>query len=568
MEKHYWGRNFLKLNHDAVGAALLILGFLGMARRGLRREAAFWLGASALTVVYTLGAHTPVFRLFYEWLPGVYYFRAPSIANFWLPTAAAWMAARLFADLKERPEEAFPKRPLFALCGVALLLAVARNFWTSFLGAPAALAVVALAVAALAAVAAQERGEPFSAKSFGDLFRGGWRSVPVPMLLSVAAMAFALVCAVTGADAIHSQEGVRDYFSPIDAGPRGAMKAEGGAVWASLVLFALSAAAVLRGSANLRATKSLLLVGAAALADVLWTDAPFVDVVPAEKIVPAALKADWARLQRQTGAEPPNDYRLLSFGGINDNLGGFAGFRAVLGFHDNELRTFREFTGGQGRTRLISGLQKGDPAGSAALNLLNVRYVLAQGRLVENPAAMPRVALYDSVVAMPRDAQLAALDARSFDERTVMLVEPEDAGVAEAHPAFAPAAAEDASVPRDPADSSSAAAASVRLPAGTARVVAVPKPDELVVETKSDRATMLFHSENWMPGWSATVDGKPAPVVRAFAALQAVPLPAGEHSVTLRYRSPGLRSVNPLVCAGLVLLALLCGAGFLKRKEG
>ena len=569
VEKHYWGRNFLKLNQDALGAALLILGFLGTARRGLRREAAFWLGASALVLAYVLGAHTPLFRLFYEWLPGVSSFRAPSIANFWLPMAAAWMAARFFADLEERPDEPFPKLPLFALCGAAAFLAVARSFWSSFLGAPAALLVVALALAALAALAAQEKGTPFSAKSFGDLFRGGWKAVPVPMLLSVCATALVLVFAVTGVDGLYSQESVRDYFTPLDDGPRGTMQAESSAVWASLVLFALVAAAVLKGSGNLRAPRALLLVGAAALADLLWTDAPFVDVVPAEKVVPPALKADWARLQKQTGAEPPNDYRLLSFGGINDNLGGFAGFRAVLGFHDNELRSFREFTGGQGRTRLISGLQKGDPAGSAALNLLNVRYVLAQGRLVENPAALPRVALYDSVLVLPRDAQLAALDARSFDERTVMLLEPEDAGVGAAHPAFAPAAAEDPSASPVPPDSASpAAAAPERLPAGSARVVANPKPDELVVETRSDRPAMLFHSENWMPGWRAAVDGNEVPVVRAFYALQAVPVPAGEHRVELRYRSPALARTNPVVCAGLLLLALLCGIGFLKRKEG
>ena len=79
---------------------------------------------------------------------------------------------------------------------------------------------------------------------------------------------------------------------------------------------------------------------------------------------------------------------------------------------------------------------------------------------------------------------------------------------------------------------------------------------------------MLFHSENWMPGWRAAVDGNEVPVVRAFYALQAVPVPAGEHRVELRYRSPALARTNPVVCAGLLLLALLCGIGFLKRKEG
>jgi uncharacterized membrane protein YfhO len=38
-------------------------------------------------------------------------------------------------------------------------------------------------------------------------------------------------------------------------------------------------------------------------------------------------------------------------------------------------------------------------------------------------------------------------------------------------------------------------------------------------------------------GWRATVDGAPAPVLRANRAMRAVPIDAGEHVVEFHYRS-------------------------------
>ena len=46
--------------------------------------------------------------------------------------------------------------------------------------------------------------------------------------------------------------------------------------------------------------------------------------------------------------------------------------------------------------------------------------------------------------------------------------------------------------------------------------------------------------EQYDAGWSATVDGKPTPVVRANLLARAVPLPAGDHRIVLEYHAPGL----------------------------
>jgi hypothetical protein len=61
-------------------------------------------------------------------------------------------------------------------------------------------------------------------------------------------------------------------------------------------------------------------------------------------------------------------------------------------------------------------------------------------------------------------------------------------------------------------------------------------------------------------GWNATVDGEPASVVPGNHAFAAVPVPAGSHTVELRYTAPGLAAgawtsaASVLVALGLVVL--------------
>lgn len=63
-------------------------------------------------------------------------------------------------------------------------------------------------------------------------------------------------------------------------------------------------------------------------------------------------------------------------------------------------------------------------------------------------------------------------------------------------------------------------------------------------------------------GWAATVDGGPASVVRGNHAFAAVPVPAGSHTVVLRYTAPGLAAgawtsgASVLVVLGLLVAPL------------
>ncbi|MGY1637717.1 hypothetical protein ACI78V_13815 [Geodermatophilus sp. SYSU D00742] len=65
---------------------------------------------------------------------------------------------------------------------------------------------------------------------------------------------------------------------------------------------------------------------------------------------------------------------------------------------------------------------------------------------------------------------------------------------------------------------------------------------------------LLFARLAW-PGYTATVDGRPAEVVDGPAGLLAVEVPAGEHSLVLEYRAPGLRA-GALAAAAAALVVL------------
>lgn len=60
------------------------------------------------------------------------------------------------------------------------------------------------------------------------------------------------------------------------------------------------------------------------------------------------------------------------------------------------------------------------------------------------------------------------------------------------------------------------------------------------VSARTDGGTpgWLVFSEVWHPGWRATIDGAPAPVLRADVALIAVAVPPGAHQVSLAFRDP------------------------------
>ncbi len=81
------------------------------------------------------------------------------------------------------------------------------------------------------------------------------------------------------------------------------------------------------------------------------------------------------------------------------------------------------------------------------------------------------------------------------------------------------------------------------------------RPERVVVEATLAADGLLVLGDTFYPGWTATVDGAPAPIVRADYAFRGVALPAGRHEVRFRYAP--LSALGGLAAAAIGTLAAL-----------
>jgi hypothetical protein len=142
----YWGKNPFKHNSEYGGALVFLLGIAGLF--GLKGDSRRWgLGAMVgVSLLYALGAGTPVFRVLYSVVPGLKNFRAPSLAAFVAVAALTLLAALLLENALAR-EDTRARRVMSNALAVggaaALLIAVAAlasgpglyGAWTSIFGA-------------------------------------------------------------------------------------------------------------------------------------------------------------------------------------------------------------------------------------------------------------------------------------------------------------------------------------------------------------------------------------------------------------------------------------------------
>jgi hypothetical protein len=67
-------------------------------------------------------------------------------------------------------------------------------------------------------------------------------------------------------------------------------------------------------------------------------------------------------------------------------------------------------------------------------------------------------------------------------------------------------------------------------------------PDDLELETTSDAPAFLVIADTWLPGWTATLDGRAVAIHRVHHDIRGLALPAGRHRVAMRYEPEGWRS--------------------------
>ncbi|MEO8288378.1 MAG: YfhO family protein [Chloroflexota bacterium] len=92
-------------------------------------------------------------------------------------------------------------------------------------------------------------------------------------------------------------------------------------------------------------------------------------------------------------------------------------------------------------------------------------------------------------------------------------------------------------------------------------------PGHIKLTVDAARQSLLVVAESYYPGWHATLDGAATPILRANYLSQGVVVPAGRHTVELRYEPDSFRNGALLSGAGLLgLLGLVVWARRRQRK--
>lgn len=244
-------------------------------------------------------------------------------------------------------------------------------------------------------------------------------------------------------------------------------------------------------------------------------------------------------------AGPWGSFRALVPGEFQSNR--FAGFgvATVGGYHAAKPRLFQD---------LLDHEELYDPR---VFSLLNVRYIVLSQPLTSPPPTL-RMAyqgaagvVYENLAALPRATVVGAFGIVPDTGRAA--IDSIRAGTHEASTFTW--------LTRDPGVTLGS------VDGARATITRYGLHDvEIGVETPG--AALLRLADLWYPDWSATVDGKPTPILRADHALRAVVVPAGSHRVAFRFRSASVRRGLMLSLASTGLALLLVGAGLWLDRRG
>lgn len=200
-------------------------------------------------------------------------------------------------------------------------------------------------------------------------------------------------------------------------------------------------------------------------------------------------------------------------------------------------------------------------ANSPLLRVLNLKYILSARRSdLDNIDNITRVTQYGGIHV----AELGNPTPRAFLARQVTLL-PSDSAVLQMLSAQ-PERVYDRILLRDGQDERRALASLPSAPQS-----AVPTSDTVTnVAYETERSvwqvhatipSILFLSDAYYPGWHATIDDAPSPVLRANHAFRAVVVPSGDHTIAFKYAPAsvawGLRLSLAGLAISLVVLLLL-----------
>jgi hypothetical protein len=63
-----------------------------------------------------------------------------------------------------------------------------------------------------------------------------------------------------------------------------------------------------------------------------------------------------------------------------------------------------------------------------------------------------------------------------------------------------------------------------------------PDTDNVLLDARLECRGLLVLSDTYFPGWEASIDGRPVPIIEAYGAFRAVVVEKGQHRVAMHYR--------------------------------
>ena len=482
---NYWGENPFKLNSEYAGAMITLFAVVAVFQKA-RPWRIFWASICGLSLLFSLGAHTPVFHIAYYIVPGVKKFRACSMIMFWFSFGAALLSGLFFKDLmageflsfSEERRKKWKKGLYIALSGIT---------------AAALLFSIQGVVTALLQPVCQSLSDSQKSRVFEANFTKNF----VPFLWLW-------------------------WFFAVSA----------------LLLFL----GVITGKVNKYVfCTAVLIIG---LIDAMRVDAQFIQVVsPAPYFYSEQALVD---LKNEMTNEP---FRCFSLPGALPQSGeGIHGIEGVGGFHDNELRWYREFRGdnqdrnyfdklvgtmANGRQYLVPENMK---TGNAFLNIANVKYyLLRQGEQllsIKNEGALGRISFAPGYLVMDSSQIVDALHSDRYDIRkTVALMKEPD---------------------RKP--SGMEAAEGTDKPLSVRWEKYTPNFRRAAVTVSRDG--FLRISEVYYPGWEVRVDSRPVKVYRSDLSWMAINISKGEHIIEMLPHSLYLKKAEMVSFPLMILLGL------------
>lgn len=509
----YWGRNVFKWNHEYGGLVVLLLAavaFFGAPRAGIRFTL---LGIGCVALLFALGTHTPVWRLFYELVPGISLFRAPSTATFLFGFGSVTLMAfgidRILGlgepEAKRLAEDASgagrgPETPASSSVGGAVPAGPTQKRILQVLVGAAGLLLLGAVLA-----------------SSGTL-TGLWTSLLYPELDQLKADAL-----------LRAQPFItRGFFvATILAGGTAAL------AWAAF-------------RKKLPVPAVVLGLGVLIAVDLFRVNDPFIQTLDFFSFANPDPNIQYLVEQERT----QDPFKVLAMGNFGQDVKpGMYGLELAGGHHPNDLGRYRELTGmvGSGAPENLIGLSTLEP-NLALLATLNVRYVLwPVFRFGAFSAGEPVMAstldgerVYEAVYeisTLPR-ARLVGNATIVSDEETVSYL------------------LSSSYTPETEVILSTATDVTLAGREITGEVTWVDRnPNLQALSVRSDGPALLVVADNWYPAWKARVNGVEQPVLRANHSLRAVPVPEGQSEVELYFDAGTLRF--PLLLSVLSLALAL-----------